>query len=138
MDLMRPLRTISVLVAALGVLLGPLRAVQADEATAPAIKAYFAGYEQNDLVFKVTNEEIFNIEVKGISYRGQVLYHPLVKNHPVPSLTEKTPVVVKFRSNGDYVWSENHMKKFRMAYVIVGSPQRHYAEIFAEMPPINP
>ena len=90
------------------------------------------------MVIEITNGEIYNIEVKGISYRGQVLYRPLSKNQLVPSLTEKEPVVVKFRSNGDYVWSENHMKKFRVAYVIVGSQQRLYAEILPQLPPINP
>ena len=113
-------------------------AVFAEDEGTMAIKATFAGYENDDLVFNVTNEEIFNIEVKGISFRGQILYRPLQKNQLVPALTEEEPSVVKFRSNGDYVWSENHMDKFKMAYVIAGSSQRQYADIYPQKAHTNP
>jgi len=120
------------------VVLGLLLMASAANAEGPAIKACFIGYEEDDLIFHVTNGEIYNIDIKGISFRGQILYRPLEKNHLVPALTEKEPLVVKFRSNGDYVWSENHMQKFRMAYSIVGSPKRYYVEILPEMKLINP
>jgi hypothetical protein len=115
----------------------PLSAAQPQEQE--PVKAYFIGYEGNDLVFKIINEESFDIEIKGLTFRKQVLYRPVEKTIIAGVGKEREPheARVVFRSPEDFVWSQNHMAKFRLAYdgIEEAGKQRRFVRIYPENGP---
>ena len=94
------------------------------------IKAYFVGYEGNDLIFHIINEGTAPIKIKGLSYRSFILYRPLKKETRISPATGKTPFdKVLFRTTGDFVWSEKHMHKFHLAYQLEDVSTQLYTQI---------
>ena len=101
---------------------------------AEPVRAYFLGYENDDLVFRIFNEWELPINVKGLSFRHQVLYRPVEKEVVVQaSNTERPYLDVIFRTTGDFVWSENHMTMFTLAYELPEVKERRYGKIYPEL-----
>ncbi|HLF17285.1 MAG TPA: hypothetical protein VI749_00115 [Candidatus Omnitrophota bacterium] len=100
------------------------------------VRAYFVGYDGNDLVFQILNDAAFDIKIRGLSFHGQILYRPLEKSVVIHPVSQMNPAKeVKFRSPNDFVWSQNHMKKFRLAYVRLDSNERLFADIYPKEEP---
>jgi hypothetical protein len=98
---------------------------------AETVEAIFIGYQQDDLIFHIVNRTSEPIWLKGLTFNRQTLYRPVEKNALVPVATNEVPfTVMLFRTTGDFVWSQNHMDRFRMAYMVPGSAQKYYVAIF--------
>lgn len=94
------------------------------------VRAQFMGYEDNDVIFRIINELNTPIIIKGLSYRRQILYRPLEKDAVVSAFSkEKSFRDVLFRTTGDFIWSENHMDQFRLAYQLPDSSKRMYVKL---------
>jgi hypothetical protein len=103
------------------------------------VRAYFLGYENNDLVFRIYNDSNLPIAVKGLSFDNQVLYRPVDKDRIVPPVSQENPYKdMIFRTTGDFVWSQNHMNMFRLAYQFSESEQRMYGGIYPSQPAEDP
>jgi len=109
-------------------------ALSDDNTILPEVRldAYFIGYEENDVVFHIVNREDSQVEIKGISFQNQILYRPIEK-----TILEQTGTLEKeefftkviFRATGDFVWSENHISNFRIAYNLIPTNERRYVKI---------
>jgi hypothetical protein len=108
---------------------------QEDE-IASSVKAYFLGYHNDDIIFRIYNELPSQIKIRGLSFNRQILYRPIEKNAVVPASSEESMYQdIVFRTTGDFIWSENHMDRFQLAYQLLESKERMYTRIFPELPP---
>ena len=107
------------------------RPAVSQESPRPLVKAYFLGYEGDDIIFRITNDHEAKINIKGLAFNHQVLYRPVDKKASVPIKDNENPFKdIYFRSAGDYIWSENHMQRFELAYFVEGLQERQYAKIY--------
>jgi len=104
---------------------------QQDELDKIVVKAYFVGYDENDIIFRIQNTLDSSIVIKGLSYKRQILYRPIERDIEVSIMSEESPFQdILFRSTGDFIWSQNHMDQFQLAYQLMESSERHYTKIF--------
>jgi len=122
-----------VLAGSLAILLICASAQGQDRPASPdAVQVFFVGYEQDDLILRVVNHGIKPVLIKGLSLDRQIVYRPVEKGAAVAIASEEAPFGdVHLRSVGDFIWSEHHMNRFRLAYQWQDASAKYYA-------PINP
>lgn len=104
---------------------------QADsEKQEPAVKAYFVGYDEDDLIFHIVNQTQETLTIRGLSYQRQILYRPIEKDVAIAPMSDGyTFGEVKLRTTGDFVWSQNHMHMFQLTYTILNQKEKKYASL---------
>ena len=94
------------------------------------VEVFFLGYDKDDIIFRIINNLPVSIVIKGLSYRQNILYRPVIKDASVGTASEADPFKdVVFRSTGDFIWSENHKQSFRLMYRFQENQERQYAKI---------